>query len=147
MNLSYAESFGGRFGVQLNVGTNIVYTEQENGTTNYDFSNPTRGPFITQLTFRNGPKITRRDSFGANFDYKISDRLVFSLRTAGSHLNDEYINRQIAFIASAAQIQPSSTLTRVCRRPDRQREHPTRGIPRPPQPAQRHRHLHAEARL
>jgi TonB-dependent receptor len=113
LKLSYAESFGGRLGVQLNVGTNIVYTEQENGTTNYDFSNPTRGPFITQLTFRNGPKITRRDSFGANFDYKISDRLVFSLRTAGSHLNDEYINRQIAFIASAAQIQPSSTLTRV----------------------------------
>ncbi len=113
LKLSYSESFGGKFGVALNIGTNIVYTEQENGTTNYDFSNPTRGPFITSLTFRNGPKITRRDSFGANFDYKISDRLVFSLRTAGSHLNDEYINRQIAFIAAAAQIDPSSTLTRV----------------------------------
>jgi iron complex outermembrane receptor protein len=117
LKLSYGESFGGRFGVQLNIGTNIVYTEQENGTTNYDFSNPARGPFITQLSFRNGPKITRRDSFGANFDYKISDRLVFSLRTAGSHLNDEYINRTIAFIASAAQIDPSSTLTRVVANP------------------------------
>src|SRR5207247_3977936 len=42
LKMSYAESFGGRFGVQLNVGTNIVYTEQENGTTNYDFSNPAR---------------------------------------------------------------------------------------------------------
>jgi iron complex outermembrane recepter protein len=117
LKLSYGESFGGRFGVQLNFGTNIVYTEQENGTTNYDFSNPTRGPFITQLTFRNGPKITRRDSFGANFDYKISDRLVFSLRTAGSHLNDEYINRQLGFFAAAAQIDPSSTLTRVVANP------------------------------
>ncbi len=111
--LSYGESFGGRFGVQLNVGTNSVYTEQENGTTNYDFSNTARGPFISSLSFRHGPKITRRDSFGANFDYKISDNLVFSLRTAGSHLNDQYVNRVISFNASAAQIDPSSTLTKV----------------------------------
>ena len=117
LKVSYAESFGGRFGVQLNIGTNIVYTEQENGTTNYDFSNPTRGPIITSLSFRVGPKITRRDSFGANFDYKITDRLVFSLRTAGSHLNDEYINRTIVFQAAAAQIDPSSTLTKVIANP------------------------------
>lgn len=117
VKLSYAESFGGRFGVQLNVGTNIVYTEQENGTTNYDFSNPTRGPFITNVSFRVGPKITRRDSFGANFDYRISDRLVFALRTAGSHLNDEYINRTITFQGAAAQIDPSSTLTKVIAQP------------------------------
>ncbi len=117
LKLGYTESFGGRFGVAINVGTNIVYTEQENGTTNYDFSNPTRGPFITSLSFRNGPKITRRDSFGANFDYKVSDRLVVSLRTAGSHLNDEYINRSLAFIASAAQIDSASTLIKVIAQP------------------------------
>src|SRR5205823_1486621 len=75
--------------------------------------NPTRGPFISSLSFRTGPKITRRDSFGANFDYKVSDRLVFAFRSAGSHLNDEYINRTITFLASAAQIDPSSTLTKV----------------------------------
>ena len=117
LKLSYAESFAGRFGVQLNIGTNIVYTEQENGTTNYDFSNPTRGPFITNVSFRVGPKMTRRDSFGANFDYKICDRLLFALRTAGSHLNDEYINRTIAFQASAAPIDPASTLTKVLAQP------------------------------
>ncbi len=115
--ISYAESFGGRLGVQLNAATNIVYTEQENGTTNYDHSNPTRGPFISNVSFRVGPKITRRDSFGANFDFKASDRLVFSLRTAGSHLNDQYVNRAITFLAAAAQIDPSSTLTRVVANP------------------------------
>ena len=114
---SYSDSFGGRFGVHLSLLTNIIYTEQENGTTNYDFSNLARGPIITSLSFRVGPKITRRDSFGANFDYKISDRWVFALRTAGSHLNDEYINRTIAFQAAAAQIDPSSTLTRVVANP------------------------------
>jgi iron complex outermembrane receptor protein len=114
---NYSESFGGRFGVQLSALTNVVYTEQENGTTNYDFSNPARGPFITSLSFRHGPKITRRDSFGANFDYKITDKLIFSLRTAGSHLNDQYINRVISFTASAAQIDPSSTLTKVIAQP------------------------------
>ncbi|MCX6950570.1 MAG: hypothetical protein NTV51_00035, partial [Verrucomicrobia bacterium] len=114
---SYGESFGGRFGVQLNASTNSVYTEQSNGSTNYDFSNLTRGPFITQLSFRHGPKITRRDSFGANFDYKIAEGLVFSLRTAGSHLNDQYVNRVINFIASAAQINAASTLTKVIAEP------------------------------
>ena len=111
--LSYSESFGGKVGVQLNVSTNIAYTEQENGTTNYDFSDPVRGPFITNVSFRMAPKISRRDSFGANFDYKIAEGLVFSLRTAGAHFNDEYADRTVTFQASAAQIDRSSTLTRV----------------------------------
>jgi len=110
---SYSESFAGKLGVQFNVSTNTAYTEQENGTTNYDFSNLTRGPYITNVSFRVAPKITRRDSFGANFDYKIAPGLVFSLRTAGSHFNDEYADRTLTFQASAAQIDPSSTLTRV----------------------------------
>ncbi|MBI5767341.1 MAG: TonB-dependent receptor [Verrucomicrobia bacterium] len=114
---NYSESFGGRFGVQLSAMTNVVFTEQENGSTNYDFSNRTRGPVITSLSFRHGPKITRRDAFGANFDYKWSDRLILSLRTSGSHLNDQYINRVINFVASAAQIDPASTLTKVTAQP------------------------------
>ena len=109
----YSESFGGRLGVQFNVSTNVAYTEQENGTTNYDFSNPVRGPFITNVSFRQAPKITRRDSFGANLDYRIAEGLVFSLRTAGAHFNDEYADRTVTFQASAAQIDPSSTLTKV----------------------------------
>jgi TonB-dependent receptor len=110
---SYSESFDGRLGVQLNVSTNTAYTEQENGTTNYDFSNLARGPFITNVSFRVAPKITRRDSFGASFDYRIAEGLVFSLRTTGAHFNDEYADRTVTFLASAAQIDPSSTLTRV----------------------------------
>ncbi|MSU24336.1 MAG: TonB-dependent receptor [Opitutus sp.] len=117
VKLNYAQSFGGRFGVQLSALTNSVFTEQENGSTGYDFSSLTRGPVITSLSFRHGPKITRRDSFGANFDYKISDSLVLSLRTAGSHLNDQYINRAISFSANAAQVDPASTLTKVTTQP------------------------------
>ncbi len=110
---NYSESFGGRIGVQFNVSSNIAYTEQENGTTNYDFTNPTRGPFITNVSFRQAPKITRRDSFGASFDSKLADGLVFSLRVTGAHFNDEYADRTVTFQASAAQIDPSSTLTKV----------------------------------
>ena len=111
--LSYSESFGGRVGVQLNFSTNVAYTEQENGTTNYDFSDPVRGPFIANVSFRMAPKISRRDSFGANFDYKLTEGLVFSLRTAGAHFNDEYADRTVTFLASAAQIDRASTLTKV----------------------------------
>ena len=115
--LSYAESFGGRFGVQLNLGTNTSWNQQAIETMTYDYSIPARGPILTQVVLRDGPKIVRRDSIGANFDYKITNNLVFALRTAASHLNDEFNTRTITFRANAADIDPSSTFTRVIARP------------------------------
>ncbi|MBI4624830.1 MAG: carboxypeptidase regulatory-like domain-containing protein, partial [Verrucomicrobia bacterium] len=111
---SYGDVFlGGRLGVQVNLGSSTIYGEQEQVTNAYDFTNAARGPVITGITFKDAPKIIDRQSFGANLDYKISPHLFFSLRTSGSHLSDEFVARQFIFTANVAQIDPSSTLTKI----------------------------------
>jgi TonB-dependent receptor len=115
--LSYADSFGGRFGVQLSLGSNTSWNQQAIWTTTFDYSLPARGPILTQIVLRDGPKIVRRDSIGVNLDFKITNNLVFALRTAASHLNDEFNTRTITFRANPGDIDPASTFTRVISRP------------------------------
>jgi iron complex outermembrane recepter protein len=110
---SYADSFQGRFGVQVSLSANSLYNEQSALTQTIDYANVARGPVINLLTFRDNPKITTRASFAVNLDYKIASGLVFSLRTAASHLDDEINARTITFRAATAQIDPSSTLTHL----------------------------------
>jgi len=117
-NLSYGDVFlDGRLGVQLNLGSSTIYGEQQQVTNAYDYSQPARGPVITGITFKDAPKMIDRQSFGANLDLKVMPGLVFSLRTSGSHLADEFYARQFIFTANVAQIDPASTLTRVIARP------------------------------
>jgi iron complex outermembrane receptor protein len=108
----YAESFG-RFGVQLNFGTSLLWNQQGIMTNTYDYTLPARDPVLTQITLRDGPKIVRRDSVGINLDYKITDSLVLSLRTAASHLNDEFVTRVLTFRANPGDIDPASTFDHV----------------------------------
>jgi iron complex outermembrane recepter protein len=108
---SYAEAFKGRFGVQLTIGANTVATEQSGVTHAFNYANPARGPVITQITFRDAPKLSERASFNLTTDYKISPNLAFSLRTSGSHFDDGTNNRQILFVVNQAQVSPQSTLT------------------------------------
>ena len=115
--ISYADSFGGRFGVQLNLGTNTSWNQQAIFTDTIDYTIPARGPILTQVVLRDGPKIVRRDSAGLNLDYKVTNNLVVALRTAASHLNDEFNTRTITFRANAADIDPASTLSNVIARP------------------------------
>ena len=115
--ISYADSFGGRFGVQLNLGTNTSWNQQAIFTDTIDYTIPARGPILTQVVLRDGPKIVRRDSAGLNLDYKVTSNLVMSLRTAASHLNDEFNTRTITFRATPGDIDPASTLSTVIARP------------------------------
>ncbi len=115
--LTYADSFNGRFGLQLSLSANSLYNEQVALTQTIDNTNVARGPVINLLTFRDNPKITTRAAFGLNLDYKITPRLIFSLRTAGSHLNDEINARTVTFRAATAQIDPASTLTHLIAQP------------------------------
>ena len=114
---TYADSFNGRFGIQLSLSANNLFNEQVALTQTIDNTIAARGPVINLLTFRDNPKITTRAAFGLNLDYKITPNLVFSLRTAGSHLNDEINARTLTFRAATAQIDPSSTLTYLLAQP------------------------------
>ncbi|MDO8541358.1 MAG: TonB-dependent receptor [Opitutaceae bacterium] len=115
--VTYAESFRQRFGIQLSLSHNSLFNEQGRLTQTIDTANPTRGPVINQLTYQDNPKITTRAAIGLNLDYKITPNLVVSLRTAGSHFEDEINARTITFRANSAQIDPSSTLTHLIANP------------------------------
>jgi TonB-dependent receptor len=114
---TYADSFKQRFGVQLSLGANTVYTDQSEVTNAFNYSNAARGPFITQITFRDAPKLSTRASFNLTTDYKITRNLSFALRTAGSLFDDGTNNRQLILTANAAQVDPGSTLTHVIATP------------------------------
>lgn len=108
---SYADAFKGRFGIQLSLAGNTVGTEQAGITHNYNFTNADRGPVLTQLAFRDAPKLSNRASFTLNTDYKISPNLSIALRTSGSHFDDGTNLRQVAFLVNPAQVTPDSTVT------------------------------------
>jgi iron complex outermembrane recepter protein len=110
---SYGEAFKGRFGVQLTLGANTVATEQSGVTHQFNYSQPARGPLITQITFRDAPKLSSRASLNLTTDYRISENLSVSLRTAASHFDDGTNNRQILFTVNQAQLTPGSTLTDI----------------------------------
>lgn len=113
----YAESFGGKFGVQLSLSANSLFNEQAGLTQTIDTSVSARGPVINALIFRDNPKITTRAAFGLNLDYRIAPGLVASLRTSGSHFEDDINARTLTFRAATADIDPSSTLTYLLARP------------------------------
>ena len=116
--LTYADSFKQRFGVQLSLSHNSLFNEQAGITHVYDFGTAAapREPIINNLTFRDNPKITTRAAFGLNLDYKIRPGFVVSLRTQGSHFEDEINARQVIFRANTADMDPASTLTSLIAR-------------------------------
>ncbi|MDP3071659.1 MAG: TonB-dependent receptor [Opitutaceae bacterium] len=116
---TYADSFRQRFGVQLSLSHNSLYNEQAGITHTFDTGTVAvpRAPIINNLTFRDNPKITTRAAFGLNLDFKILPGLVASLRTQGSHFNDEINARQVIFRANTADLDPASTLLNLVARP------------------------------
>ncbi len=108
---SYADAFKGRFGIQLSLAGNTVGTEQAGVTHAYNFLQPGRGPVLTQVTFRDAPKLSNRASFTLNTDYKLSPTMSISLRTSGSNFDDGTNLRQIAFFVNPAQLTADSTVT------------------------------------
>ena len=116
---TYADSFRQRFGVQLSLSHNSLFNEQAGVTHVYDNGTAAapRAPIINNLTFRDNPKITTRAAFGLNVDYKIRPGFVVSLRTQGSHFEDDINARQVIFRANTADMDPATTLTSLVARP------------------------------
>ena len=116
---TYADSFRQRFGVQLSLSHNSLFNEQSGLTNTIDNGTVAapRAPIVNTLTFRDNPHIATRAAAGLSLDYKIAPGLVASLRTAGSHFQDEIIARQVIFRASTADFDPTSTLTHLVARP------------------------------
>ncbi len=107
---SYADAFKGRFGVQLSLAGNTVGTEQAGVTHAYTHNLPGRGPVLTQISFRDAPKLSNRSSLSLTTDYKFSPALSVSLRTSVSNFDDGTNLRQTAFFVNPAQVAPESTV-------------------------------------
>src|SRR5215213_2858242 len=116
---TYADSFKQRFGVQVSLSHNSLFNEQAGITQTIDNGTVAapRAPIINNLTFRDNPKITTRAAAGLNLDFKVLPGLVASLRTQGSHFEDEINARQVIFRANTADMDPATTLTSLVARP------------------------------
>ncbi len=111
--LNYSDVFAkNRFGFQVTLSDNTVYTEQNRNSINYSYS-AAGVPSITSITFRPGPKITRGSDAAMNFDYKVRPELVVSFRSSFNHFNDEYVNRSFQLNTKTIDLDPTSTLTTV----------------------------------
>jgi iron complex outermembrane recepter protein len=113
-----ADSFlDNRMGVQFTLSQSNGFQEQFRQQMTYDFGDPARGPVVTNITWRPGPKLTQRSAVGLNLDFKLTPALIVSLRSAYSILNDEFNNRNFSLIVSRADVDPSSTINHIIARP------------------------------
>lgn len=115
---SAADSFlNNRFGLQVTLNQANVFTEQNREQVGYDFGDLARGPVVTSITWRAGPKITQRSGAGLNLDGRLTPNLIVSFRSAYSFLNDEFINRLFSLNVNRADVDPASTVSNVIARP------------------------------
>lgn len=105
-----------RLGVQFAVNAFNSYDEGFYRSVLYDYGNPARGPVIRKLVFRSNLQFFQRATFSLNADYKATPRLVLSLRSSGTYLDDLFTNREMDPGVAIADVSPESTLTRVVTR-------------------------------
>lgn len=106
--------FGGKLGIQSTISDQTEFTQETRSQTNYSYGVAGKpNPYVANLVFRPGEKISHRFAANLNADLKATDDLVLSLRTAFSHFDGEFNNRRIDIIASPAQITPDSTVNHI----------------------------------
>lgn len=111
---SAADSFlDHRLGVQVTLNQANVFTEQYRQQIGYDFADAARGPVVTSITWRAGPKITQRSGAGLNLDGRLTPELTVSFRSAYSFLNDEFVNRLFSLNVNRTDVDPASTVNNV----------------------------------
>ena len=118
---TYADSFSGRFGIQLSLSATPASSTSRSGITHDDRQHrtPRAAPIINTSSFATIRRSPRAPRSGANFDYQDHARIsCASLRTRARTSSDE-INARTddIFRANTAQIDPSSTLTNLVAQP------------------------------
>lgn len=114
--------FGGKLAVSATGATSSVFKLQYRHSLSMNYNNTQaqarQGPLITAINFKDGVKMTDKNSFGLKFDYQpFGPELRFTLASDYTKFSDEISNRNFAFAVNAAQNDPSSTLTHVVANP------------------------------
>ncbi|MCW4461098.1 TonB-dependent receptor [Sphingomonas sp. BT-65] len=82
----------GRLGIAFNASYNANYVQQDRIQTDWSYL-PDGRVMPYQVMWRPGPKFTSRTAANLALDYKITDKLAFSLRSTYSFYDVEYFNQ------------------------------------------------------
>ncbi|MEY4686479.1 MAG: hypothetical protein RIR76_502 [Verrucomicrobiota bacterium] len=116
--LDYSDVFfNRRLGVQVSASDFWTYDEGFFAQTIYNYAVPAQ-PVVQRIFVRSNLQWTQRSSFAINADFKASDKLTLSLRSAGSYLYDPFTNREFHLNVARNDVLPGSTLTSVVTRPN-----------------------------
>ncbi len=121
-SLDYSDSFfGNKLGVAVNGAFSNVFKEQFRHSQTYDYTSAQAiaagRPLITALNFKDGPKEGEKSSGGLKLDYQPFGALRLTFASSYTMFSDVIANRNLNFRVSAADIDPSSTLTKIIARP------------------------------
>jgi iron complex outermembrane receptor protein len=113
---------GGKLAVSATGATSSVFKLQYRHSLSMNYNSTQaqarQAPLITAINYKDGVKITDKDSFGLKVDYQpFGPELRFTLATDYTAFSDEIANRNVAFAVAAAQNDPSSTLTHIIANP------------------------------
>jgi iron complex outermembrane recepter protein len=110
----------GRLGIAFNASYNANYVQQDRIQTDWSYL-PDGRVMPYQVMWRPGPKFTSRTAANLALDYKISDKLAFSLRSTYSFYDVEYFNQYTFLIfgtTSRSYATPDSTPTHIVVNPN-----------------------------
>lgn len=119
--IGYADVFlDGRLGVAFNASYNANYVQQDRVQTDWSYLADGRVlPY--QVMWRPGPKLTSRKAANLAVDYKLTDKIALSLRSAYSFYDVEYFN-QYTYLTfgtpTATQATADSTPTHIVVNPN-----------------------------
>ncbi|PXA85776.1 TonB-dependent receptor [Caulobacter sp. D4A] len=119
--IGYGDVFlDGRLGIAFNASYNANYVQQDRIQTDWSYlANGRVMPY--QVMWRPGPKLTHRQAANLSVDYKITDKLAFSLRSNYSFYDVEYFNQYTYLIfgtSTTSQTTADSTPTHIVVNPN-----------------------------
>lgn len=117
----YVNTFNEKLGITLNASSTSVFKEQFRHTLSYDYTSPEAvragTPLITQINFKDGPKMTDKHSAGLKVEYEPIKPLLITLASSYIWFSDEIANRNLGFRVNSAQLGAGSSMLRVVANP------------------------------
>jgi iron complex outermembrane receptor protein len=122
LDYSTGPIFGGKFALAVSAASTSVFKPQYRQSMSYDYNSATaqarQAPLITGINFKDGVKMTDKNSIGLKADFQpFGPELRFTVTTGFTAFSDAIANRNFGFAVNAAQNAPGSTLTHVVANP------------------------------
>lgn len=122
LDYSTGPILGGKLALAVSAASTSVFKPQYRQSLSIDYASATaqarQAPLITAINFKDGVKMTDKNSVGLKLDYQpFGPQLRFTLTGGYTGFSDAIANRNLGFAVNAAQNAVGSTLTRVVANP------------------------------